>query len=82
MKRVKDGSSQRAPISSKDVVHQAQQGTCIPLNKEKKDADIQKGSYSIVSSFYDHARDGTIHLLTYGPIHMSVKHTKYVYTAD
>jgi len=59
-------------MGSKDEVHQAQQGTDIPLNKEKKDADIQKGIYSIVSSFCDHVRDGTMHLLTYSPIHMSV----------
>ena len=52
MKRAQDGSSKHAPMSSKDEVHEAPQGTCIPLNKDKKDANIQKGGYSIVSSFF------------------------------
>lgn len=33
MKRAKDGSSKHSLMSSKDEVHQAQQGTCIRLNK-------------------------------------------------
>lgn len=65
MKRAKDGSSEHALMSSKVGVHQVQQGTCIPLNKKKKNANIQKGGYSIVSSFYNHAGNRTLCLLWY-----------------